>query len=175
MWWFSRPSDASALTSYERLTLIKELVENTNPETEGFNRNTLIDAMEHSGKIQIRWKPEWRESEAPDTEPGERLGVSTARQAVRNYPGRGVLGQQRSAHGRDQLAVESGLQRNVAMDELTSNTGTEQAIKLGQELLLVPGQETSVHLGRGDLWYNIDFIPSTQHCRISCIPQGRTR
>src|SRR6266566_4277834 len=98
--------------------MIKESVEHAHSKTECIDRDTLVYAMEHSGKVQIGRKLEWGKSETPDSEARERLGVGASGQAVRNDPGSGILSQEGTGHGVDQIAVERSLERDIVMDEI---------------------------------------------------------
>lgn len=53
------------------LATVEELVKNPHAELQGRDRNSLIDAMEHAGEVQLCGQPERREPEAANAKPGE--------------------------------------------------------------------------------------------------------
>src|SRR6266542_2684346 len=135
------PARAGRGTCGGASAVIEEPVQDPDSETQCLDRNTLVDAVEHGGEVQLGGEPQRGEAEAPDAEPAERLGVSAAGQAVRHDPGIAVLGQQRRCHGRAEIAVERRLQRAAVEDELAPDAGPEQPVDLGEELSSWPGRK----------------------------------
>src|ERR1022692_4648553 len=147
----SRARACQLLTSRLALAAIEKLVQDADPEAQRLDRHPLVDAVEHAREIQVGGEPERGEAEAPDAQPAEGFRVSAAGQAVRHDPGARVLGQQCPGHRRAKVAVECRLQRDVVVDELALDARAEQLVHLGEEFLLVAGQEPPVHVRHGGL------------------------
>ena len=140
---------------------------------EPIDRNTLVDTVKHSGKVQIRRQPQRRETEAAHAQAAERLGVCARRQAVRDHPRVRVLADQCAGHGVVQVTVGARFHRYVLVDELAGHVRAEHLVELGQELFLISRQETPVDFRSSGLRHDIDFITGAQNCRIYRIPQRR--
>src|SRR5262249_4560714 len=146
------------LTWDKALAKIEKLVQDTNAEAERVDRDTLVHSVEHSGEIEVGGQPERGEPEAPDAQPTDRLRVGAAGQAVRTPPPPVILVEQRGGHRAGQLAVEHRLYGDVVMHELAPYLRPEQPVQLGEELLLVTGEEPAIDLGGRDLGHDVDLV-----------------
>src|SRR4029077_17032916 len=63
-------------------------------------------------------------------------------------------------------------QGDVGMDELAGNTGAEDSVEFGVELLFVAGQEAAVDFGGRGLRDDVDLISGVQNGRIRRVSQG---
>src|SRR6185437_775351 len=70
-----------------------------------------------------------------------------------------------------QGAIRGRLERDVAVDELPGDAGSEYPVELGQELLLVAGKVTAVYFRGRRLRHDIHFVAGPQNCRIYRIVQ----
>ena len=73
------------------------------------------------------------------------------------------------------VGVEIGgrrLQGDVAGEELTGHTVTEQLVDRDQHLVLVAGQEARVHVGGGLPGYHVHLRSGVQHGRVDRVAQG---
>src|ERR1700760_3430247 len=76
----TRPARTKALTAVE------ETVQDTDPETQAVDGNTLVDTVKHAGEVQVWRQLKRGEAKAAQAEPAERFGVRAPRQAVRDHP-----------------------------------------------------------------------------------------
>src|ERR1700761_9601671 len=136
-----------ALTCGGGLTMVEKSVQNVHTELEPINRDTLVDAVEHAGKVEICGQLQRGESVALDAELAERLGVGSAEHRVGHDPGSRVGGQQRVGHGLVEGALGRDLDRDVPVDDIPGQLGPDQFVQLGEELILVAGQVATVDLG----------------------------
>src|SRR3984885_14218059 len=134
----------SAVASYAplgrfELGIVEEPVQHPNAERETVDRDALVDAVEHAGKVQLGRKLQRAEPEAADAELAEPLRVGPGREAVGHRDPVRVLGGQRGGHRVPQVAVGGGLERDVVVDELAFHCFPEQLVDLREELVLAAG------------------------------------
>jgi len=58
------------------------------------------------------------------------------------------------------------------VDELAADAAGEQAVDLGQELVLVAGQEAAVELGLGVLGDDVDLVAGGEDGRVDGVGEG---
>src|SRR6516225_7676377 len=62
-------------TPAQALAAVQKTVQDAGAEPQAVDRDAFVDAVEHSGKVQIRRQPQRREAEAAQAQTAERLGV----------------------------------------------------------------------------------------------------
>src|SRR6202000_1842585 len=74
------------LTCGGELTMVEKCVKNARTEPQPINRDALVDAVEHSGKVEIGGQLQRGKTEATDVEQAERPRIGAAAHRVRHDP-----------------------------------------------------------------------------------------